>query len=71
MARYKYLGQPLYPNAGPCKIIKLKKTDGTTDTLLPILPATTFPVGDDIGYDITDPRSIQQLDVDARFQVIP
>ena len=71
MARYKYLGQPLYPNAGPCLKIIVKQSSGVPRTLLPISPATTFPIGNDIGYDITDPVSIKQLGVDDRFEVIP
>ena len=71
MARYKYLGDARYPNAGACSKIILRMLNGTRDTLLPINPATTFPVGSDIGYDITDPTAIKQLDVDPRFERLP
>jgi hypothetical protein len=72
MARFRYLGETPRPGItyGPCKQIKLKKKDGTTQTLLPVPPETEFPVGEDIGHDITDQMSLLQMRPDTRFQEI-
>lgn len=67
MARFKYNGEPKYPNAGPCSQIIVRKKNGTKQTLTPIPPATFFAVGADIGYDITDETSLNQLNADDRF----
>jgi hypothetical protein len=70
MARYKFLGDDRYPNAGPCYQIKVKQEDGTTRVLTPISPATEFAKGVDIGYDLTDPVTVRYMNVDTRFSLI-
>jgi hypothetical protein len=73
MARFKYMGEPVRAGItyGPTTKLKLKKKDGTTQELSPVSPATEFAIDADIGYDITDSRSLHQLRVDTRFQEIP
>lgn len=73
MARFKYLGEPeraAVVEYGPCTMIKLRKTDGTVAVLEPVSPAIEFVVDEDIGYDITDERSLRYLRVDSRFEEI-
>lgn len=71
--RFKYLGeQPreYVTKYGPTTVISYSRNDGSFVSLRPIPPATQFVVGDDIGYDIVDPRGIQVLSIDPRFQKI-
>lgn len=74
MARFKYLGEPpragLVINYGPCTQINVPKKDGTISHFTPVAPNTQFVIGQDIGYDITDSRSIRYMQVDTRFQQI-
>lgn len=73
MARFKYLGEPPKPfvqSYGPMQEIRVPKKDGSKLVLTPIPPATTFPIGADLGYDITDERSIRILQADPRYQQI-
>lgn len=75
MARFKYLGEPPRPLLvtayGPCTVIKLPKKNGTIQTYTPVSPATQFVIGQDIGYDITDARSLRALRADTdRFEEI-
>lgn len=76
MAHFKYLGEPPRPALvvayGPCTKIRLPKKDGTTQTLTPVSPATEFVIGADIGYDITDQRSLRAIRADTvRFEELP
>lgn len=70
MAHFKYLGESFRPGVtpGPCTQVKVPKKDGTTYTYTPVPPATTFVVGADIGYDITDQRSLRVMRADTRFE---
>lgn len=74
MARFKYLGEPARPGLvaayGPTTELRLPCKDGTTHVLTPVAPATRFEPDADMGYDITDPRSLRALRVDHRFQEI-
>ena len=73
MARFKYLGEPprsWVKKYGPCLQIVVPEKNGDNRTYLPKPPATDFPIGQDIGYDITDERSIRYLNADTRFQQI-
>jgi hypothetical protein len=75
MARFKYLGEPAKFNSflaepAALKGIVLNQKDGTKRTLTPIPPAESFPVGEDLGYDITDERSVYQLRADSRYEEI-
>lgn len=74
MARFKYLGEPKdkFPYVSSSKLLKivLRRKDGSKQTLDPIAPATEFPVGQDIGYEITDERSVYQLRADTRYEEI-
>lgn len=73
MSRFKYLGEierAAVEAYGPCTMIRLRKSDGTQASLEPVSPATEFVVGDDIGYDIDDARSLRQLRADPRFEEI-
>lgn len=70
---FKYLGEPkrgYVTQYGSMTEISYLKTDGTPVRLTPIAPATQFVIGQDIGYDITDPRGISLLSNDPRFQRI-
>lgn len=76
MAHFKYLGETARPGLvtsyGPTTEIRLPKKNGATDVLTPISPATEFVIGVDIGYDITDVRSLRVLRADdARFEELP
>lgn len=73
MARFTYLGEPSNPavtSFGPCIEIKVPKKDGTIESLLPISPATSFEIGQDIGHEITCPRALRSLRANPRFQEI-
>ena len=74
MARFKYMGEPPRPQTvkkyGPCKTIKIPKKDGTTMVLQASDQETGFPIGEDIGTDIEDERSLRVLRGDMRFQEI-
>lgn len=73
MARYKYLGEPPPPPGIAYNFmnkIVVPTKDGPSAVYLPIAPKTTFPIGEDIGYDIADPISIVIFDADARYQKI-
>jgi hypothetical protein len=73
MARFKYNGEQTDLGAGhtwgPCTEIRLPLTDGSKDILTPVDPATEFEIDEDIGYDITDDRSLRHLRMatDGRF----
>lgn len=75
MSDFKYLGELPRPGLvvayGPMTEIKLPKKDGTVQVLTPISPAVTFPVGEPLGYDITDERSLRIMRTDERFEEIP
>lgn len=74
MARYIWLGEPPRPYVveyGPSLEFKVPKKNGTMQTLTPIPPATEFVIGEDIGYDLTDERSIRVMDADTRFERVP
>lgn len=73
MARFKYLGEPprdYVVTYGPTTAIKIKKHDGSVQTLTPVDPAVEFAVNADIGYEITDSRALRQLRADTRFEEI-
>lgn len=74
MARFKYLGEPKnkfgWYATGKLKKIGLRRKDGPKQVLEPVPPATEFVVGQDIGYDITDERSVYQLRADTRYEEI-
>jgi len=74
MARFKYLGEKLRPGLvkvyGPCTQINVPKKDGTSSHFTPVPPSTQFVIGEDIGYDVTDSRSIRYMQVDTRFEQI-
>ena len=75
MARFKYLGEPSRPSLvtsyGPCLKIRIRKQDGTVETLEPVSPATSFVIGEDIGHEITDPRVLRHMRADTtRFEEI-
>lgn len=74
MARFKYKGEPprsWMKTYGPCTEIRTKHKDGTTRVLTPVPPKTAFVIGEDIGYDITDPLSLLAFRADARYEEIP
>lgn len=75
MPRFKYLGEPMekFPfleSQGDLLQIKLRQKDGSVRVLDPVPPATYFEIGQDIGYDITDERSVRQLRADTRYEEI-
>lgn len=74
MARFRYLGEPSRPKVvvsyGPTTAIRVRAKDGTVRVLRPIAPATSFTIGADIGYDITETRELHQLRHDPRFAEI-
>jgi len=74
MAHFKYLGEIARPgvvkNYGPTKKIKIPNSVGQVVEYTPIAPASDFQAGEDIGYDISDPRSLSYLRADKRFQEI-
>lgn len=70
---FKYLGEPprsYVKTYGEMTEITYLKNDGTPVNLTPIPPATQFVPGQDIGYDVVDPRGIELLSSDPRFQKI-
>lgn len=74
MARFKYLGEPprdYVVTMGPCLKIRVPLKNGTISMLLPVPPATEFVIGQDIGHDITDQRSLHAMRTDTRFQELP
>jgi len=72
MARFKYLGEPPRPELvvsyGPCEAIRTHLKNGSMQLLEPVPPATSFPIGDDIGHEITDERSLRFFRNDPRFE---
>lgn len=76
MARFKFLGNPQSGSIkkedwGPSTIIRVPKKDGTKFVMTPIPPATSFVIGEDLGYDIADERVLRILRSDTqRFQEI-
>jgi len=74
MARFKYMGEPPRPGTvkayGPCKTIKIPKKNGTVEVIDAPNQETGFPIGEDIGVDIEDERSLRVLRGDVRFQEI-
>ena len=74
MARFKYLGEPprdYVITIGPCLKIRVPLKDGMIDTFLPVPPAEEFVIGQDIGQDITDQRSLMSMRADPRFEELP
>lgn len=73
MARFKYLGDKQrfsFMVSGLTTSIALNQKDGTWRTIEPVAPATHFEPGEDLGHEITDERSIRQLQVDPRYEQI-
>lgn len=73
MARFKYLGEPantFVTEYGPCLEIRIPLKDGTKMILTASDTTTGFPIGQDIGVDITDDRSLRFMRVDHRFEEI-
>jgi hypothetical protein len=73
MARFRYLGEPPNPAIqimGPTLQIRCRCKDGTILVYDPVPPAVEFAAGLDIGYDVTEERSLRHLRVDTRFQEI-
>lgn len=72
MARFKWLGENQRGSIvfGGTKILRVPVKFGAPQELTPIPPATEFAVGQDIGYDITDERSLRVLRDDSRFEEI-
>ena len=73
MARFLYNGEP--PRSyvityGPTLIIKIPKKDGTIMVLNAPNPQTGFVIGDDIGTNITDERSLRVMRSDTRYTEI-
>lgn len=73
MARFKYLGEPprqFIRTYGPCLKIKVPRKVGGVQELTPIPPKTSFVIGEDIGYDITDELTLRVLRADTRYEEI-
>ena len=74
MARFKYVGHPdrpkLVENYGPLLAINVPTKDGTIHALKPIYPNTSFKVGEDLGYEITDAKSLRAMRADTKFEEI-
>lgn len=71
MARFKWLGEAAIPgveNPGPMTRLTLPRKTGGPQVLTPVPPATEFVINEDIGYDITDERSLRTLRADTRFE---
>lgn len=73
MARFKYLGEPPRPPLvvayGPTTQLVVPKKDGTRIKVDSPTPAG-FVVGQLVDYDFTDPRSLEVLRADPRFQEV-
>lgn len=72
MARFKYLGEipphgGFLVSQGPCKKIMVPLKNGTTQVINAPDQVNGFPIGEDIGVDITDSRAIRVLQADVRF----
>lgn len=70
MARFKWMGDSGSAFAGTCTKIHARKEDGSFATYLPVDPATEFAVGEDVGYDITDPATLAEWRGSGRFEEI-
>jgi len=72
MARFKYLGEIPRPlmvaSYGPCSQIRIPKKDGTFQIVDG--PPGGFVIGNDIGVDVTDERSLRTMLADPRFAQI-
>ncbi len=73
MARFKYMGE--VPNGfvvqhGPCLTIKIPLKDGTKMVVHAVDHTVGFVIGEDIGADVTDERSVRFMRGDARFEEI-
>ena len=72
MARYKFLGEPARPYVvtyGPCLNVTVPSKTGKV-TYEAADQVTGFVIGNDIGFEITDTRSLRILDADNRFEKI-
>jgi hypothetical protein len=73
MAHFKYMGEVssnFTSQHGPCLEIKVPTQSGDKLVLAAPDQVSGFVVGQDIGYDFTDARSLRFLRVDPRFQEI-
>jgi hypothetical protein len=73
MARFKYLGEPPRPplvvSYGPTKQLVVPKKDGSKTTVSAPTSAG-FPIGQEIDFDFVDPKSLEVLRADPRFQEV-
>ena len=72
MARFKYMGVSSFPGITfqACTRLALPRKMGDPQVLTPVPPATEFVVGQDIGYEIDDSRSIEAMRADPRFSEV-
>ena len=75
MARFKYLGEDKIPRSyvakyGPTLALNIPLSNNEMMTLSASDLTKGFAVGQDIGVDITDARSIRLLGADPRFSQI-
>jgi hypothetical protein len=74
MARFRYVGHPdrpkLVTNYGPLLAVNVPTKDGVITELRPKPPAIYFNIGEDLGYEITDAKSLRALRADTKFEEI-
>lgn len=74
MARFRYLGEPPMPGLvvkyGPTIRINIPRSDGTWDTFDAPDQDVGFAIGEDIGVDITDARSLRCMRANERYEEI-
>lgn len=76
MARFLYLGEGKRPGAServknaPALAFRFPKKNGTKFVHLAPDQTKGFPIGQDIGLDITDERTLRHLRIDPRFKEI-
>lgn len=73
MARFKYNGEPPRPKmvkSYEALEFRVPQKVGDVISLKPIPPKTKFEIGKDIGYNITDSRSLRFFQADPRFTQI-
>lgn len=73
MARFKYLGEParssLVVSYGPTMKLVVPKKDGTKITV-DAPTSAGFVIGQEINYEFNDPRSLDVLRADPRFEEV-
>jgi hypothetical protein len=74
MARFKYVGEPARPGLveryGDCSLIRVPTKEGKMVEVRPPGGKEFFTVGEDIGVDVENSRTLRSMRADPRFEEI-